>query len=510
MTKVRLYELIRKGAKLEGLGIRALARRHGIHRRDVRAALKSVMPVPRKQVAREAPVTGKYEATVRGWLEADRLAPRKQRHTARRVWQRLRDEHGCKAAESSVRRLVARPRRELVTSLSRAYVPLVHEPGKEAEVDFYEATVLLDGVATVLQHFCMRACHSGREFHMAFPSVTQQAFLVGHVQAFAWFGGVFGSVKYDNLRPAVKKVLRGREREQTERFIALRGHFVFDAMFCKPGKEGAHEKGGVEGGRGRFRREYLTPVPAFDDLEAYTAYLLACCARDDLRVMEDRVETVAEAWGREIPVLDALPAGFFETDVVGTGRVDTHGRLKVANNRYSVPIGLHGLAVEVRLGAGEVRFFHKGREVARHDRLVGSGLQSLQLDHYLELLREKPGAMPGAIALAQARAAGTWCTRYDALWQALVAKHGRYDGTVQMVDVLLLHRTHGAETVGVAVGLALEHGATDAAAVRHLAHHLDEPYSRPTPLPDLGELVRYQVPVPVVSVFDELLAGRVA
>lgn len=510
MTKVRLYELIRRGAKLEELSIRALARRHGVHRRVVRAALESAVPEPRRSPPREAPVLGRYHVLVRGWLTADRTAPKKQRHTARRVWQRLRDEHGCDACESAVRRLVARLKRELALSLSKAFVPLAHEPGVEAEVDFYEATVVLGGVARVLQHFCMRACHSGREFHMAFPSLTQQAFLVGHNEGFAWFGGVFATLKYDNLVQAVRKVMNGRERLETERFIALRSHFMFASMFCRPGKDGAPEKGGVEGGQGRFRREHLTPVPEFEDLAAYNVYLQACCAKDDLRVMEGRAETITEAWQREIPLLRTLPAHAFETDTVSTGRVDAHGRVRVANNRYSVPIGLHGLLVEVRLGAGEVRFFHAGREVARHDRLVGTGQQSLVLDHYLELLRQKPGAMAGAIALAQARATGTWCARYDEFWKALVTRHGRYDGTVQMVDVLLLHRIFDAETVAVAVGLALEHGAIEAAAVRHLARHLEEPYSRPAPLADLGELVRYHVPVPVVSVFDELLTGRVA
>lgn len=394
--------------------------------------------------------------------------------------------------------------------LSQAFVPLLHDPGKEAEVDFYEATILLGGSPVVLHHFCMRACHSGREFHMAFPQLTQQAFLVGHNAGFAHFGGVFETMRYDNLRPAVKKVLQGRERVETERFITLRGHYMFESVFCIPGKDGAHEKGGVEGGQGRFRREHLTPVPVFENQASYNAYLLECCARDDLRVMEGRVETIAEAWEREIAALEPLPAGSFDTDIVSTGRVDALGRVRIANNRYSVPITLHGLVVEVRLGAGEVRFLHAGREVAHHDRLVGSGLQSLKLDHYLDLMRQKPGALQASVPLAQARASGDWNAQHDDLWKALVERHGRYEGTVQMVDVLLLHRKFDADTVAVAVGLALEHGSIEAAAVHHLARHLEEPYSRPLPLPDLGELVRYQVPVPVVTVFDELLSGRVA
>jgi transposase len=150
-------------------------------------------------------------------LRADATAPRKQRHTGHRIWERLLAEHGCTAAASTVRREVAQIRRELAPLLKQAFVPQAHEPGKEAEVDFYEAVVRLGGVERTHQHFCTRACHSGREFHLAFQHATQQAFLEAHNEALAHFGGVFDTVRYDNLKLAVKRVLQGRKREETDR-----------------------------------------------------------------------------------------------------------------------------------------------------------------------------------------------------------------------------------------------------------------------------------------------------
>lgn len=506
MTKVKLFELIRRGHKLEEKGIRALAREHRVHRRVVREALANAVPKPRKITVRPAPVLGPFLHHITDWLEADREAPRKQRHTGDRIWRRLRDEHGCTAAASTVRREVARLRRKLAVRSGGAFVPLAHEPAREAEGDFYEAHVDLPGGRMRLHHFCLRACHSGREFHVAFGALTQQALLEALNLAFAHFGGVFHVVRFDNLGLAVKKVLKGRKRSETDAFIALRSHYLFESVFCKPGEEGAHEKGGVEGGLGRFRRHHLTPVPAAPSLDAYNAFLADRCAADDRRTMAGRRETVADAWAREVPLLLPLPDAAFETDVVTTCQVDGHGRVSVGANRYSVPIALHGLRVEVRLGAREVRCLHAGRLVARHDRLLGRGEQSLALDHYLDLLAHRPGAFGSSLPLAQARTSGTWPAVYDRLWEALKARHGLAAGTVEMVEVLKLHREHPRETMLVAAELALERGCLEAAALRHLAHHLAEPLRRPPPL-EMGDgLPHVHVPLPGVAVFDGLLS----
>src|SRR6266545_3901224 len=177
----------------------------------------------------------------------------KQRHTARRVWQRLVAEHGATLAEVTVSRHVARRKIELGLDRNEVAVPQTHPPGAEAEVDFGEFYATIAGVWIKLWMFVMRLSHSGRAFHVAFATQAQEAFLQGHVLAFAHFGAVPARIRYDNLKPAVVRVLRGRDRTESERFIALRSHYGFDSFFCRPGKDGAHEKGGVESEIGRCR-----------------------------------------------------------------------------------------------------------------------------------------------------------------------------------------------------------------------------------------------------------------
>lgn len=508
MTRVRQYELIRKDHVLHSMSIRALARKYHVHRRVVRAALRDAVPAPRKKTERPAPILGPFKATIVEWLEADRKAPRKQRHTARRIWSRLREEFGCLAAESTVRREVARIRRQIGLVEGEAFVPQLHLPGEEAEVDFYEAEVIFSDGPRTLYHFCMRACYSGREFHMAFPKLNQQSFLEAHVEAFAYFGAVFPVIRYDNLTEAVKKVLKGRQRIESDRFIALRSHYLFESVFCLPGEQGAHEKGGVEGGQGRFRRNHLVPVPQAESLEAYNDFLRGCMAKDDERVIEGRRLRVSEGWNDESDKLRNLPARPFDTDEVSKALVDTHGRVRVAGNRYSVPITLHGLTVEVRRGARMITILHEGRIVACHERAVGTGKDILILDHYLDLLSRRPGAFAGSLVLAQARERGEWPALYDRLHDAFKERFGPSKGTRELVDVLLLHREFGSPAVLRAAERALELGCLEAAAIRHLAKQGDTLVPIPPALLGLGDLARHHVAIPSLSAFDALISGR--
>jgi transposase len=217
----------------------------------VRQALAlSVPPVKRTPVGRPAPKLGPFRAVIDSWLEADRDAPRKQRHTAKRIHQRLVDEHGADVAETTVCQYVRGRKRAMGWPVCEVFVPRVHGPGVEAEVDWGEAEVVLAGVAVMVHLFVMRASFSGAAFCQASLVETQQAFLECLVQAFEWFGGVFPKIRFDNLKSAVKKVLKGRRRVESDRFIALRSHYLFVSQFATPGIEGGPREG-RRGGRGR-------------------------------------------------------------------------------------------------------------------------------------------------------------------------------------------------------------------------------------------------------------------
>ena len=309
-------------------------------------------------------------------------------------------------SERQVRRYVRARRRGLGLPVDEVYVPLCHEPAAEAEVDWGEAKVVLAGVLTTVYLFLMRACFSGACFVLAFPRETQQAFLEAHVEALSFFGGCFGLVRYDNLTSAVKTVLKGRRRVETDRFIALRSHYLFEASFTRPGKEGAHEKGGVEGGVGWWRRRRLVPVPGFASLEGLNNQIGGWLIDDLRRTIRGRSVTVGEALAQELDLLRPLPKEPFDSFEHARPLVDQKSLATVRQNQYSVPVSLAGLRVAARIGAREIVVCHDGREVARHPRLHGRFGISARLDDYLELLARKPRGAEGVAAVAPAARAG--------------------------------------------------------------------------------------------------------
>jgi len=451
---VELFEAIRRDHRREELSIRELAARHGVHRRTVRQALESAQPPPRKAPERAAPKLELIAPLIDMMLRVDLDAPRKQQHTARRVLARLVSEHGVhEVSYWTVRDYVARRRPEIAAEngrlLDTAFVPQSHAPGAEGEVDFADLWVDLAGVRTKVLMFTLRLSSSGKAVHRAFGTQGQEAFLAGHLEAFAVLGGVpTVHVRYDNLKSAVSRVLFGRSRIESDRWVQFRSHYGFDAFYCQPGIKGAHEKGGVEGEGGRFRRTHLVPVPKVASIAELNARLAAHDAADDHRRIANRVATVGEDFALEQPLLRPLPVEAFEAGLTLTPRVDRHARVTVRQCHYSVPARLVGRQVRVLLRADELVVFDGRSEVARHERSTVRGSATLVLDHYLEVLVRKPGALPGATALVQARKA-----------------HGDADGTRELVEVLLLHRHLTAADVIVGLTAALTVGAVRADVV---------------------------------------------
>jgi transposase len=508
-SRVELFERIRRDRRVEGLSIRELAERHRVHRRAVRAALASAVPLPRKPYARRLrPALDAWAEVIDGWLIADRGVPRKQRHTARRIWQRLVAEHGAQLAEVTVSRYVARRRLELGLDGVEVMVPQTHLPGAEAEVDFGEFQVLLAGVLTTCWLFVMRLSHSGRAFHVAFATQAQEAFLEGHVLALQHFGAVPGRIRYDNLKPAVIRVCKGRDREESERFIALRSHYGFDSFFCRPGKDGSHEKGGVEGEIGRFRRRHLVPIPSVASLAELNERIAAGDVVDDARVITGRTVTVSAAFAAERPTLAPLPAEAFDTARLLRPRADAKARICVRQRFYSVPARYVGRRLTTRLGATTVEVLDGAKVVARHERAVAKYAEVLVLDHYLEVLQVKPGALAGATALAQATAAGVFTTTHQRYWDAARRVRGDAAGTKALIEVLLAHRSVPAAALLAAMSTAVEKDLLDPQVVliearRHAAAAV-------APVIPIGALARYDRPAPSLAGYDELLSGSSA
>jgi transposase len=507
-SRVELFEQIRWDRRAGGFSIRELADRHHVHRRTVRQALASAVPPPRKAYPRRPrPAIDPYAGVIDGWLLADRDAPRKQRHTARRIWQRLVAEHGATLAEVTVSRYVARRRAELGLERVEVAVPQAHPPGAEAEVDFAEFHAMIAGALIKLWMFVMRLSCSGRAFHVAFATQAQEAFLEGHVLALEYFGAVPGRIRYDNLKPAVVRVLRGRDRSEAERFIALRSHYGFGSFFCIPGKAGAREKGGVEGEIGRFRRRHLVPVPAVASLAALNQLIAAGDLVDDGRVITGRPVTVAAAFAAEQPVMLPLPAEPFDPARLLAARVDSRARVCVRQNYYSVPARYAGRRLPVRLSAAMVEVLDGPAVVARHERAAGKHAEILALDHYLEVLKYRPGALPGATALAQAKAAGAFTTTHQQYWDAARRQLGDAAGTRALIEVLLAHRALPAAALTTAMSAAISSGTLDPQAVLIDARRAAG--GQAAPVIPIGALARYDRPAPTLSTYDQLLSRSI-
>ena len=315
------------------------------------------------------------------------------------MWQRLVEEHGVEVGESTVRRYVAEVRRRQELPLVEVSVPQHHPLGEEAEVDFGSVHVYLAEALTELPLFLMRLSASGRTFVRAYLNEAQEVFLDGHVQAFEHLGGCPARIRYDNLKAAVTKVLRGRSRVESDRFVALRSHYGFDSFFCLPGPQGAHEKGGVESEVGRFRRRHLVPVPHVASVTELNELLGAAMATDDRRRVGSRRITVGDHFSFEAEALRRLPAERFDVAVLSSHRVDRKARVSVRGALYSVPARYAGRRLDVRTGAERVEVLDGASVVAAHARarkgeeVLGAG--PLPRGPRLQARRHALGRPPG-------------------------------------------------------------------------------------------------------------------
>jgi transposase len=514
---VELFEEIRREYEF-GVGtVKGVARKFGVHRRMVREALASALPTENPALQRPRPRLDPVTDFIEAVLVADQKAPRKQRHTAHRIFTRLHQERSeSPVAESTVRQYVRERKLALGLLARETFVPQSYAWGSEAQVDWYEADAELglegdEPQRQTLQVFVMRSMASGGAFHRAYYRATQQAFLEAHQLGFHYFGGAFHRLRYDNLLAAVKRILRGSRREETARFIAFRSHWKFQSEFCTPDE--AHEKGGAENEVGYFRRNHWVPVPKAEGLADLNAQLLEACRQDEARMIAGHDQSVGSEMLIERGHLLPLAEEDFDLVEVSFPTVNNLGQVKVRTNAYSVPVGA-GASVQAKLTPTTVGIWHEGRCVATHERSYGRHQEILNLEHYLDVLEHKPGALLGSKPLAQWRKLGRWPASYDQLWERLVERHGRQKGTKELIELLQLGRRHGQEKLRGAVEQALALGCGDSAAIRYLltASLLERVVPGPLGVGDARlrseqALAAFERPLPTVTNYDQLLVG---
>ena len=499
MYRVEVYLRVRRAVMVEGRSIREAARVFGLHRDTVRKMMAySVPPGYRRENSPRRRKLESFTGIIDRILEDDLGMPKKQRHTAQRIFERLKDEYGFPGQYTIVKDYVREHRRRT----QEMFVPLSHPPG-HAQCDFGEALVIIGGVEQKAHHFVLDLPHSDGCFVKAYPAETTEAFLDGHVSAFAFLGGTPQSVLYDNTKLAVARILGDGQRKRTRAFTELQSHYLFEDRFGRPGK--GNDKGKVEGMVGYARRNFLVPIPSFESFEALNAHLeRRCLERMDAK-LRGHSETIGQRMERDLEALLPLPDAPFDACEKQAGRVSSLSLVRYRTNDYSVPVAYGHRDVLVRGCVDQVVISCGSEVIARHPRSYQRDDFVFDPIHYLPLLEQKTGA------LDQAAPMQGWGLpeEFATLRRLRESRMGRR-GKREFVPVLRLLESFAPEEVRSAVKDALRLGAISFDAVKHLVLcHLE---GRPPRL-DL-ELYPYlpRVRVNTTSAGDymTLLSGRAA
>jgi transposase len=496
-TDMENWAEIRRRVLVDGLSKRAACREYEIHWDTLRKILdRPEPPGYRRSAPRPRPKLDPFLPVIHQILEQDKKAPRKQRHTARRVFERLRGEHGYTGGLTVVKEAVAAWR----LRSAEVFVPLAHPPG-EAQVDFGQAEVVLDGRAATVALFVMTLPYSDAAFVRAFPRECTEAFLEGHVRAFAFFGGVPRRISYDNSKIAVAQITGGRDRKVTDAFLRLRSHHLFEDHFCLVRRP--NEKGHVETLVGFARRSFLVPVPVVcGGLAPLNADLERRCREDLARRLWGKPAAKADLLAEERAALLPLPPEAFVAARVEPRRVDSLSLVSFDANQYSVPTEFAHHPVTVVASVDTVRVVAGDRVAATHPRCWDRERVFYEPVHYLALLERKPGALDFAEPLRR------WelpvC--FGVLRRRLEAELGG-PGTRQYIKVLRLLERAGLGELADAVERALELGAADADAVRLILEHRREQPAGLFCLDGRPHLKLVSVPAPDLAAYSSLAAG---
>jgi transposase len=454
---VEIYGRVRRAVRVEGRSQRAVAREFGLSRETVRKMLQyAVPPGYQRQQPIKRPKLGPWLGVIDAILEDDKQRPGKQRHTAKRIFERLREEHSFTGGYTIVKDYV----RSAELHSREMFIPLTHAPG-EAQADFGEALVVIAGVEQKAHYLAMDLPHSDDCFVAAFPAETTEAFLEGHVRAFAYFGGVPTRILYDNTKIAVARILGGEERQRTRAFSELRSYYLFADKFGRPAK--GNDKGKVEGLVGYARRNFMVPIPRVSSWEELNTRLEAESQKRRLRRLRGHTEAIGERFKRDHAAMLPLPAAPYEACEKIAGRVSSLSLVRYRSNDYSVPTQYGHRQVWVKGYVHEVVIACASAIIARHQRSYEREAVVFDPVHYLALLEQKTRALDQAAPLAGWQLPECFA-QLRRLLEARLKKHG----SREYVQVLRLMETFALAEVTHAIEDALLLGTISFDAVRHL------------------------------------------
>ena len=457
MFTVELYARIRRAVMIEGLSRREAARRFGVHRNTIAKMLQfSVPPGYRRQERPVSKKLGPYMGWIDAILESDRSVHKKQRHTASRIFERLRDEQRFSGGYTIVREYVA----EATLRSREMFIPLSHRPG-HAQADFGEADGYIGGKKVRFHYFCMDLPHSDGCFVKAYPAETAEAFCDGHVAAFDFFGGVPQSILYDNSRLAVARIVKDGQRLRAQMFAELQSHYLFADRFGRPGK--GNDKGKVEGLVGYVRRKFMTPLPVAESFEAFNARLLDGCRKRRQAILRGHTITIGERLQADVAAFMPLPLAPYDACHKVATRVSSLSLVRYRNNDYSVPVRYGHHEVLAKGYVERVEIACRGETIAVHARSYETADFVCNPMHYLALLEHKSRTLDQAAPLDGWQLASC-IHRLRRLMEARMGNPGRRE----FIQVLRLMEDFHQHQVEQAVAQALQLGAISFDAVKML------------------------------------------
>lgn len=488
IIEVDLYEKIRHLHVHDKKSQREIAKLLGISRTTVKKYCDgSRVPWERKGTSGRTPyvVTDDVIAFIQSCLEHDeRENVKKQKHTAKRIYDRLVDECGFTGGASTIRQIVA----SLRQSAPQAFVPLSFEPGEAVQIDWGEATVYLQGRKTKVHLFCMRQCSSADMFVKAFFRPNEESFLEGNRSGFEHFQGVPGRVIFDNAKVAVKEGF-GVHAVAQDRYRAMAAHYAFKTEFCNIAA--GHEKGLVEGLVGWVRRNVLVPIPRVDNMDELNVILLERCIQYRKHKIAGRELTVGEMADIEKSHFTSLPPYRFDVSKTLTARVDEFSTVRFDGNHYSVPVTYVHKDVSIKGYGNEIVILHKQNEIATYPRCYGRGQTQYRLEHYLDLIERKPRSVFNAKPV-------------KATVSAVLMDIGkRLSHPREMVKLLRLCIDHGEDKVIAAANACLAGGDVSLDCIRAFL----TPSATAAPMSISGEIKVKQIEL---ASYDKLLKGDVA
>ena len=478
------------------LSKRAACREYEINWRTLKKILEHEEPPGyRLSKPRHRPKIEALLPVIEEILKSDQLAPRKQRHSAWRIFERLRDEHGFTGGYTIVKDAV----RDWKQSHQEAFLPLTHRPG-EAQVDFGFAQVRFRGQSepTKVAVFVMTLPYSGAIFCQVFQRECTEVFLEGHRRAFEFFGGVPHRISYDNSKIAVAQIVGSRDRKLTREFLRLQSHYLFAEHFCLVRRP--NEKGNVEKLLAYARSRFLVPVPVVDSLQELNEQLSELCRNDRQHRSRGKSANKEELLKEERCTFLPLPSRPFEARRITQAAVDSMALVRFDRNSYSVPTKYAHRRVTVVATVDQVRLVFQDRLIASHDRCWEKEQFSFQPLHYLALLETKPGGLDFARPLADWKLPEC----FDLLRRRLESADDRH-GTRHYIRVLRLLERYSLGQLKDAIEYALDIDVIDPDSIRVILSHRGEAPVELFSLDGRPHLKTFHVETTDVSAYQSLL-----